>query len=141
MASLIKEKAAKVADKVTNGHESESDSGSGIDEYGQKYILRVTAGPGYDPATHVPIIVNGQEATTVENEFVRANIKVRIRGFSGLPRASPSHTPYFDHPTHKDTQYSVGFSFVPKVDLPGDELWWGKLDMCFIITTLRTDWI
>jgi hypothetical protein len=130
MTSLIKEKAAKgaskVAFKVTDNADGDSSSGSEGNEYGQKYILRVTAGPSYDPGTHVPITVNGNEATAVENEFMKANVKVRIRGYQGLPRTSPSHTPYFDHPMHSEDQYSVGFSFVPKVDLAGDELWWGE---------------
>jgi hypothetical protein len=129
MASIIKDKAAKevskVAAKFTDDDTGESSS-SGTDENGEKYILRVTAGPGYDPATHVPISVNGEHATQVENEYMRASVKVRIRGYCGLPRSSRSHTPYFDHPMHVDDQYSVGFSFVPSVDLPGDELWWGK---------------
>lgn len=130
MASALKDKASKgaskVASKITDDQgDVESGSSSGTDEYGEKYILRVTAGPGYDPANHVPIIVNGRDATSVENEYIHAKVKVRIRGYSGLPRESSSHSPYFDHPTRSDTQYSVGFSFVPKVDIPGDELWWG----------------
>lgn len=76
----------------------------------------------------MPIIVNGKDAVTIENEFVHAKVKVRIRGFSGLPRESPSHTPYFDDPAHTDTQYSVGFSSVPKFDIAGDELWWGTFE-------------
>lgn len=128
--SSIKDKAAKgvlkATAKVTDNSDSSSTSSNALDEYGEKYILRVTAGPSYDPATHVEMVVNGNEATAVENEFMKAKVKVRIRGYRGLPRASPSHTPYFDHPMHLDDQYSVGFSFVPKVDLPGDELWWGK---------------
>jgi hypothetical protein len=125
----IKEKATKGTSKIASKVSDSSDSyrsGSGTDEYCEKYILRVTAGPSYDPATHVPITVNGHEPTPVENEFMNAKVKVRIRGYQGLPRTSPSPTPYFDHPMHLDDQYSVGFSFVPKVDLAGDELWWGN---------------
>lgn len=83
-----------------------------------KYMLKVTAGPAYDLSTHKPVVVNGDEALQFENEFMTASIKVRIRGYQGLPKQSPTHSAYFDHPDHIKDQYSVGFSFVPKKDIP-----------------------
>lgn len=131
MASKLKEKAvhgaSKLSEKVTDATipDTASSSSSNSDVTSrEKYVLKVTAGPSYDTATHVPVVVNGNEATSFENEFMKVKVKVRIRGYQGLPRTSPSHSPYFDHPMHVKDQYSVGFSFVPKMDLPGDELWW-----------------
>jgi hypothetical protein len=83
-----------------------------------KYMLKVTAGPAYDLSTHEAVVVNGAEALQFENAFMTTSIKVRIRGYQGLPKHSPAHSPYFDHPDHVKDQYSVGFSFVPKKDIP-----------------------
>ncbi|TID21258.1 hypothetical protein E2P81_ATG04545 [Venturia nashicola] len=83
-----------------------------------KYMLKVTAGPAYHLSTQKPVVVNGDEALQFENDFMTASIKVRIRGYQGLPKHSPTHSAYFDHPDHIKDQYSVGFSFVPKRDIP-----------------------
>jgi hypothetical protein len=92
----------------------------------EKYRLVVTAGPSYDKSTHKVVAVNTGEAVTVENEFIRARVKVRIRGFRGLPSRCPSTSPYFDDPSHAKDQYSVAFSFVPKQDLPSLHTVWGN---------------
>jgi hypothetical protein len=92
----------------------------------EKYRLVVTAGPSYDKSTHKVVAVNTGEAVTIENEFIRARVKVRIRGFRGLPSRCPSTSPYFDDPTHAKDQYSVAFSFVPKQDLPSLHTVWGN---------------
>lgn len=120
MASKIKSKISKAASKVGGGEDSSSSGGA--EGYSEKYILRVSAGPSYDTSTHIPVIVNGTEPTSFENQYMKSSVKVRIRGYQGIPRNSPSHTPYFDHPMHTKDQYSVGFSFVPKVDLNGEDL-------------------
>jgi hypothetical protein len=94
-----------------------------------KYLLQVTAGPSYDPSTHVPVTVNARDserAVTVENEFVRAAVRVRIREYRGLPVASPAGSAYFEHASRAREQYSVAFSFVPKVDIPAGEAIWGN---------------
>lgn len=91
-----------------------------------KYKLFITAGPSYDKSTHKPILVNTSQATYIENELLRAKICVRIRSYRGLPLSSPSHSPYFDDPIHEKDQYSIAFSFVPKVDLPGEGSVWGN---------------
>jgi hypothetical protein len=92
----------------------------------EKYRLVVTAGPSYDKSTHKVVAVNTGEAVTVENEFIRARVKVRIRGFRGLPSRCLSTSPYFDDPSHAKDQYSVAFSFVPKQDLPSLHTVWGN---------------
>ena len=92
----------------------------------EKYRLVVTAGPSYAKSSHKVVAVNTGEAVTIENEFVRARVKVRIRGFRGLPSRCPSSSPYFDDPSHAKDQYSVAFSFVPKQDLPSLNTVWGN---------------
>lgn len=49
-----------------------------------KYRLRVTAGPSYDTATHRIVLVNSNEATSLENDFVRVKLKVRVKDYTGL---------------------------------------------------------
>lgn len=70
--------------------------------------------------------VNTSTPTRIENEFIRAKLKVRIRGFRGLPSSCPSTSPYFSDPAHERDQYSIAFSFVPKVDLPSKDVIWGN---------------
>jgi hypothetical protein len=92
----------------------------------EKYRLHVTAGGSYNLATHKPVLVNTGEATYIENDFLRAKVQVRVRGYRGLPTSCPSSSPYFDDPSHHKDQYSLAFSFVPKVDLPSVDTVWGN---------------
>ncbi|KAF2263122.1 DUF1769-domain-containing protein, partial [Lojkania enalia] len=87
-----------------------------------KYLLQVTAGPSYDTATHREVAVNNPEAHMIENDIITCWLNVRIRDYHGLPRGSPDTSNYFDHRMHKTDRYSVGFSFVPKKDIPGKDL-------------------
>ncbi|GAB7362766.1 hypothetical protein MBLNU230_g3071t1 [Neophaeotheca triangularis] len=119
MANMIK----KSVSKATGGDSVDSKE---VREEAEKYRLRVTAGPSYDMETHKPVYVNTDTATYIENDFVKAKIKVRIRGYEGLPTGSKSHSPYFDDPIHGKDQYSLGFSFVPKQDLPCEGSVWGN---------------
>lgn len=96
------------------------------DQEADKYRLLVTAGPSYDTATHKIVHVNTSTPTVVENEFLTAAIKVRIRGYRGLPSSSPSTSAYFDDPAHAKDQYSIAFSFIPKIDLPSVDTVWGN---------------
>jgi len=91
-----------------------------------KYKLLVTAGPAYDKSKHQTVHVNSDQAVYVENEFLRAKIKVRIREYRGLPTLSPLSSPYFDDPVHEKDQYSIAFSFVPKRGLPSVDTVWGN---------------
>ncbi|KAK4988726.1 hypothetical protein LTR66_007232 [Elasticomyces elasticus] len=120
MASAIKNKISKVANSMSNDSDPEDDA------LADQYMLRVTAGPSYDASTHKPVFVNSDKACTFENEFIKAKIKVRIRNYTGLPEESPKTSPYFDHPLHTKDQYSIGFSFVPKKDLPSKDVVWGN---------------
>jgi hypothetical protein len=45
---------------------------------------------------------------------------------SGLPKGSPSTSPYFSTPQHPYDRYSISFSFTPKQDIQGDKLVFGN---------------
>jgi len=45
---------------------------------------------------------------------------------TGLPKDSPSTSPYFASPQHPYDRYSISFSFTPKHDIPGDKLVFGN---------------
>lgn len=114
-------------DKVNSARSPRSSvDHSSHDEEADKYRLLVTAGPSYDTSTHQIVRVNTSTPTMVENQFLTAAIKVRIRGYRGLPSESPMTSPYFDDPMHTKDQYSIAFSFVPKIDLPSVDTAWGN---------------
>lgn len=92
----------------------------------EKYRLIVTAGPSYNKSKHKVVGVNTGESVPIENEYIRAKVKVRIRGYRGLPSRCPSSSPYFNDPWHTKDQYSVAFSFVPKQDIPSLDTVWGN---------------
>lgn len=91
-----------------------------------QYRLRVTAGPSYDPSTHKIVPVNASETLTFENDHIILSLAVKIRHFTGYPADSPITSSYFEHALHKSDQYSIAFSFVPKVDIPGSDLVFGN---------------
>ncbi|KAJ9655182.1 hypothetical protein H2198_005878 [Neophaeococcomyces mojaviensis] len=91
-----------------------------------KYRLRVTAGPAYDPSTHKVVPVNSPETLTFENDHIIISLAVRLKHFTGFPASSPQTSSYFEHTLHKWDQYSIAFSFIPKVDIPGTELVFGN---------------
>ena len=90
------------------------------------YRLRVTAGTSYDVSTHQLVPVNAPETLTFETSSLIISLAVRIRSFTGFPSNSPQTSSYFDHPLHKSDQYSIAFSFIPKVDIPGSDLVFGN---------------
>ena len=90
------------------------------------YRLLVTAGPAYDPSTHKVVQVNGSEELTFESDHLVISIAVRLKHFTGFPTTSPETCAYFDHPLHKADQYSIAFSFIPKVDISGSDLVFGN---------------
>ncbi|KAF2026599.1 hypothetical protein EK21DRAFT_103129 [Setomelanomma holmii] len=87
-----------------------------------KYLLQVTAGPTYDQKTHQEVPVNGSEDTCIESDALTCWLKVRIKDYHGLPRSSPSSSPYFTHKLHTSDRYSVAWSFVPKRNLSGRDV-------------------
>src|SRR5882757_2124736 len=106
-------------------------SSASVDEvekasHSSKYRLRVTAGPAHDPSTHKLVPVNAPETLTFENDYIILSLAVRIRNFTGYPDDSPKTSPYFDHDLHKWDQYSISFSFIPKIDIPGNDLIFGN---------------
>ncbi len=81
-----------------------------------KYIIRVTAGSGYDLKEHVEVPVNSPEPVKISNALLDVELNVRVRNYRGLPRNSPETSPYFDtepHAYNRD-QYSLAFRFTPK---------------------------
>ena len=60
-----------------------------------KYLLRVTAGPSYDPSTHTEVPVNGNTSTSINSDACTANVKVRIQNYRGalLVHDRPSEAP------------------------------------------------
>ncbi len=105
-----------------------SSSSDDVDQasHHHQYRLRVTAGPAYDLSTHKLVPVNAPESLTFENDHIILSLAVRIRRFTGYPNDSPDTSPYFEHELHKSDQYSIAFSFVPKVDIPGSDLIFGN---------------
>ncbi|KAI9682082.1 MAG: hypothetical protein M1817_000136 [Caeruleum heppii] len=91
-----------------------------------KYRVRVSAGPSYDPATHKPVSVNTPSPLHVSNELAEVSLNVRIQNYHGLPIGSPTTSPYFSHPPHTADQYSIEFSFLPKRAIPGNDLIFGN---------------
>jgi hypothetical protein len=81
-----------------------------------KYILRVTAGPGYDLNEHTEVPVNTSAPATIRSEHIDADVNVRIQNYHGLPRGSPSTSPYFTNEPHASNgdQYSIAFRFTLK---------------------------
>jgi hypothetical protein len=81
-----------------------------------QYVLRVTAGPDYDPSTHVEVPVNRPEPVNIASPRCDVELNVRVQNYTGLPRASPRTSPYFEREPHKsnDDQYSICFRFTPK---------------------------
>lgn len=88
----------------------------------EKYTLRVTAGPTYDLADHVEVPVNKSKPIRISTELMDVELNVRIQNYRGLPRNSPTTSPYFSqepHASNKD-QYSIAFQFTPK-EPPADK--------------------
>ncbi len=95
-------------------------------EHAQRYKLRVTAGLSYDTTTHVLVPVNAPQTLQLNSEHMLLSLAVRIKKFTGLPASSPTTSPYFTHSLHTSDQYSIAFSFIPKVDIPGNDLLFGN---------------
>ena len=104
----------------------ESSASIAKNKHAQKYSLRVTAGSSYDTTTHVVVPVNAPQTLHLNSQHMLLSVAVRIKHFTGIPTSSPPTSPYFDHPLHKSDQYSISFSFIPKVDIPGNDLIFGN---------------
>lgn len=52
-------------------------------ERAEKYLLRVSAGPAYDPSTHKTVFVNSPKATVFESESMVVKVRVRVQGYHG----------------------------------------------------------
>ncbi|KAJ5492807.1 hypothetical protein N7539_001553 [Penicillium diatomitis] len=90
-----------------------------------KYRLAVSAGLDYDHAKHQSVQVNG-ETLRLEDDRASFDLNVRIQDYTGYPDSSPKTSPYFEHPLHKNDQYSICFTFTPKQDINGNDLVFGN---------------
>ncbi|KAI8961151.1 DUF1769-domain-containing protein [Daldinia sp. FL1419] len=82
----------------------------------ERYVIRVTAGPDYDLDKHVVVPVNSHEPVKISSELIDIDLNVRVQNYRGLPRNSPTTSPYFSqepHASNKD-QYSIAIRFTPK---------------------------
>ena len=55
-----------------------------------QYLLRVTAGPSYDPSSHQIVNVNTPHPTKISSEHCEATISIRIQNYRGK---KPQHQP------------------------------------------------
>ncbi|PQE18003.1 f-box domain containing protein [Rutstroemia sp. NJR-2017a BVV2] len=94
----------------------------------ENYILRVTAGSDYDVSKHQVVPVNQPQTIKIDNDLCTVDLNVRIQDYRGLPRSSPSTSPYFSRPPHdrNQDQYSISFRFAPKQDVNADDLVFGN---------------
>ncbi|KAL2024914.1 hypothetical protein VTK56DRAFT_3613 [Thermocarpiscus australiensis] len=78
-----------------------------------KYIIRVTAGPDYDLASHVQVPVNSPAPVRIASALIEADLAVRVHNYRGLPPAAPATSPYFAAEPHRKNgdQYSIAFRF------------------------------
>jgi hypothetical protein len=116
------------------------------------YILKVTAGHSYDPKTHSDVHVNSSKPISISSDHIDARIHVRIKDYrgsppflllsqqelttshlriidltyTGLPKSSPSNSPYFSHHSHTYDRYSIAFTFTPKRKITGQDLVFGN---------------
>ncbi|MCJ1405638.1 hypothetical protein MMC11_008867 [Xylographa trunciseda] len=91
-----------------------------------QYLLRVTAGPDYDPSTHTLVAVNGPTSVPISSDHCTVNVKVRVQNYRGLPPGSPTTSPYFSTAPHTHDQYSIAFSMIPHTTVSGNELVFGN---------------
>lgn len=94
-----------------------------------KYILRITAGPGYDTSDHVEVPVNTSSPVSINSFHASVDLNVRVQNYNGLPRNSPTTSPYFETEPHayNQDQYSICFRFTPKdKDIKATDLQFGN---------------
>ncbi|KAF7561452.1 hypothetical protein G7046_g2699 [Stylonectria norvegica] len=82
----------------------------------ENYVLSITAGPGYDEAQHVQVPINKAEPLKIKSALADVELNVRIQNYHGLPRGSPSTSPYFSTQPHayNQDQYSISLRFTPQ---------------------------
>ena len=92
----------------------------------EKFVLRVTAGPEYDPSTHITVPVNTRQRTQISNDHVDASVSVNIQGYRGFPHGSSNTSSYFETTAHKTDLYNISFSFVLKNSVSGNDIVFGN---------------
>lgn len=92
----------------------------------EQYMLKITAGPTYAPASHQDVLVNTEKPVHISSSLIDAKIHMRVKDYRGLPKGSPSTSPYFSTPQHPYDRYSISFSFTLNEDIAGDKLVFGN---------------
>ncbi|KAF2877187.1 hypothetical protein BDV95DRAFT_140927 [Massariosphaeria phaeospora] len=92
----------------------------------EQYILRVTAGSTYDTSKYQDVHVNSEKPIDISSEHIDARLHIRIKDYRGLPKNSPSTSPYFSTPQHPHDRYSISFSFTPRRTIHGHHLVFGN---------------
>lgn len=86
--SKTKSGLSQAPEQRRNSSTSESSASSG-DAFEQvqnkKYRLKVTAGSGYDVATHQSVPVNGDQTVRIDSELATVSLGVRVRDYNGMP--------------------------------------------------------
>ncbi|KAI5458232.1 hypothetical protein BGZ63DRAFT_60591 [Mariannaea sp. PMI_226] len=82
----------------------------------ENYVLRITAGSGYDDDLQVQVPINAAQPIHISSELADIELNVRIQNYKGIPHDAPTTTPYFDTEPHayNQDQYSISFRFTPK---------------------------
>ncbi|KAF1828027.1 hypothetical protein BDW02DRAFT_603874, partial [Decorospora gaudefroyi] len=47
----------------------------------ENYILRVTAGPTYNPSNHIAVPVNSSQPTHITSDLIDAKLHIRIKDY------------------------------------------------------------
>jgi hypothetical protein len=115
----------------------------------EQYMLHVSAGPTYNTKDHQDVLVNTEKLVHIASDLIDAKVHMRIKDYrgtpspthaysrflsylplihyhSGLPKNSPSTSPYFSTPQHPYDRYSISFSFTLKENIAGDKLVFGN---------------
>lgn len=80
-----------------------------------RYILQITAGHSYHDSHQFQFPVNTPQPVKIKTEKAEVELNVRIQNYNGLPRDSPSTSPYFETEPHayNQDQYSFSIRFKP----------------------------
>ena len=80
-----------------------ANSSTPLPKMAEKYLLRVTAGPTYDPSTHQQVLVNTPHATDICTPLLFASIIVRIQNYRGKFSLLPPLS-FLDHRSRTPSQ-------------------------------------
>lgn len=91
-----------------------------------KYMLKVTAGPDYSESSQKLVSPNTETPFHISSAQIEASLRIRVQKYHGLPKDSPTTSPYFSTDPHKSDLYSLAFDFKLKEDVNGNDLVFGN---------------